>query len=197
MPITTVIFDCFGVVCLPVLNGWYKQHSERTGFVDENLPTLFRKFDLGIISEDDVLKYFSEFDGATKDLQKLREDIDSYLGLDTGVVETIKELRRNGLKTALLSNGNSGFFERKIYTTYPEFKELFDTIIISSNVQMIKPGPEVYLHTLEEVGSRPEETIFIDDSQPNVDAAIELGMQGHFYTNNQLLRAYFKERGLL
>lgn len=197
MPITTLIFDCFGVVCLPVLNGWYKQHSERTGFVDESLPALYRKFDLGIISEDDVLKYFSEFEGASRDLQKLREEIDSFLGLDAGVVETIKELRRKGYKTALLSNGNSGFFERKIYTTYPEFKGLFDTIIISSNVQMIKPGPEVYLHTLEEVGSVPEETIFIDDSQPNVDAAISLGMQGLFYTDNLSLRAYFGEKGLL
>lgn len=196
MPITTLIFDCFGVVCLPVLNGWYKQHSERTGFVDENLPALYRKFDLGVISEDDVLKYFSEFEGASKDLQELREEIDSFLGLDAGVVETIKELRGKGYKTALLSNGNSGFFERKIYTTYPEFKGLFDTIIISSNVQMIKPGPEVYLHTLGEVGSKPEETIFIDDSQPNVDAAIKLGMQGHFYTDNQSLRAYFGEKGL-
>ncbi len=197
MPITTLIFDCFGVVCLPVLNGWYKQHSERTGFVDESLHALYRKFDLGIISEDDVLKYFSEFEGASRDLQKLREEIDSFLGLDAGVVETIKELRKKGYKTALLSNGNSGFFERKIYTTYPEFKGLFDTIIISSNVQMIKPGPEVYLHTLEEVGSMPEETIFIDDSQPNVDAAISLGMQGHFYTDNLSLRAYFGEKGLL
>lgn len=197
MPITTLIFDCFGVVCLPVLNGWYKQHSERTGFVDESLPALYRKFDLGIISEDDVLKYFSEFEGASRDLQKLREEIDSFLGLDADVVETIKELRRKGYKTALLSNGNNGFFERKIYTTYPEFKGLFDTIIISSNVQMIKPGPEVYLHTLEEVGSVPEETIFIDDSQPNVDAAISLGMQGLFYTDNLSLRAYFGEKGLL
>lgn len=197
MPITTVIFDCFGVVCLPVLNGWYNQHSERTGFVDKNLPDVFKRFDLGIFSEDDVLKYFAAYDGVTKSKEKLREEIDSFLGLDTDVVQTLKELQQKGYKTALLSNGNSGFFERKIYTTYPEFKSLFDVIVISSTVGMVKPDSEIYLHTLAEVGSTPEESIFVDDSQPNVDAAITLGMHGHFFTTSASLRASLYEKGLL
>ncbi|MDB5190395.1 MAG: superfamily hydrolase [Parcubacteria group bacterium] len=197
MPITTLIFDCFGVVCQPVLNGWYKQHHERTGFVDENLSDVFKKLDLGTISEDDVLTYFSQYEGALKNTQELREEIDSFLGLDTEVVKTIEELKAKGYKIALLSNGNNGFFERKIYTTYPEFKGLFNAIVISSNVRLVKPDPEIYMHTLKEVGSKPEETIFIDDSQPNVDAASKLGIQGHFYTDSSSLRAYLKEIGLL
>lgn len=197
MPITTLIFDCFGVVCNPVLNAWYSQHSKKTGFIDENLHDLFRRFDLGIISEDDVIKYFAAYEGVHLSQQELRDEVDSFLGLDTDVVETIKELKQKGYKTALLSNGNSSFFERKIYTTYPEFKSLFDTIVISSTVGMVKPDPEIYLHTLAAVGSKPEEGVFIDDSQTNVDSAINLGMQGFFYTTSASLRTYLAEKGVL
>ena len=35
--INTFIFDCFGVICDPVLNAWYKENMLKRGFVDENL----------------------------------------------------------------------------------------------------------------------------------------------------------------
>ncbi len=196
MPITTLIFDCFGVVCSPVLNGWYQQHSKRTGFVDSDLPDLFRRFDLGRLGEDDVLKHFSAYEGINVNAQELREEIDSYLDLDREVVAIIKDLKSKGYKIALLSNGNEGFFERKIYVTFPEFKDLFDSIVISSAVGMVKPDPEMYLHALREIGSTAEETIFIDDSQPNVDAAQRLGIHSFCYTDSSSLKTYLKNKNV-
>ena len=73
--INTFIFDCFGVICDPVLNGWYKEHRLKHGKVDENIQKIFRKFDLNIMSEDDILEYFLKYDGIKSDKEKLRAEV--------------------------------------------------------------------------------------------------------------------------
>ena len=192
MKIQNIIFDCFGVVCDPVFGGWYKDNMLKRGLVDENLPNIFRQFDQGILTEEDVVDYFQKYDGITITREELRKQIYTYLRVNESLVEVIKKLRQNGYKTILLSNANNTFFERKIYTTFPEFKDLFDEIIISSVVQMIKPDPDIYLHTLQKISGRPEESVFIDDSKPNVDTAIQLGMQGFVYTDSSSLVKYLE-----
>ena len=153
--ITTFIFDCFGVVCDPVLYSWYGKNSIKYGFTDDDLPNVLKKFDLGVLNEDDILDYFLKYKGVTLSRGELREDIDSYLKIDHSLVYIIKKLREKGYKTALLSNGHYSFFERKIYKIYPEFKNIFDEIILSSVVNMVKPDAEIYLHTLEKIKSKP------------------------------------------
>lgn len=190
--ITTFIFDCFGVVCTPVLNGWYKFNSVKHGFVDENLKELFRQFDLGILSEDDIVSRFLNYKGISSTREHLRDEIDGYLKLDQNLVQVIKILKLKNFKTALLSNGNTSFFERKIYTSYPEFKTIFDEIVISSEVKMVKPDPAIYALTLQKLGSKAEETIFIDDVQENLDTAVRLGMKGFLYTDFKSFAKYLR-----
>lgn len=181
--ITTFIFDCFGVVCSPVLNGWYKEYCSKTGFVDQNLQETFRKFDLGILSEDDIVEYFLKYEGITSTKEELRAELDSYFKFDGKMLKIIKELKEGGFKTMLLSNASQGFFDRKVYPSNPEFKNLFDEVVISSSVQMVKPNADIFLYALEKVDSKAEESLFIDDSKQNVEAALRLGMQGFVYTD--------------
>ena len=192
MKINTIIFDCFGVILDPVLGGWYRDNMLKRGLVDENLPDTFRQFDTGELTEDDMLNYFRKYDGVTSTPEKLREEIDAYLKIDNSLVEVIKKLKQKGFKIVLLSNANNSFFERKVYPTYPEFKSLFDEIIISSIVQMVKPDQDIYLHALEKAGSHPKETLFIDDSRLNVDTAIRLGMHGFVYTESTAFVKYLE-----
>jgi len=194
--INTFIFDCFGVICDPVLNGWYNENRLKKGFVDENLKNVFEKFDLGELSEEDMIDYFSKYEGVNSSKDELREQIDSLLGIDSNLVKTIKELKNKGYKTALLSNANAAFFNRKVYPTYPEFKNLFDEIIISSEVGMVKPYKDIYLHTLSRIDSKPEESLFVDDSKANVDAAEELGINGFLYTDSDSFLEYVNSLGI-
>lgn len=182
--ITTIIFDCFGVVCDPVLSNWYKTYSAKAGFVDPNLRAVLTQFDLGILSEDDIVEYFLNNYGIGSTKEKLRDEIDTYIKLDIGLMNGIQKLKHAGFKTTLLSNANHSFFERKIYPTHPEFKELFDDIVISSEVGMVKPNADIYLLSLERIHSRPEESLFVDDRKENVDAAVKLGIRGFLYTNH-------------
>lgn len=194
--INTFIFDCFGVICDPVLNGWYKENRVKHGFVDENLQSVFKNFDLGKLSEDDIVEYFLKYDGVNSTKEKLREEIDNYLKLDYNLANIILKLKNKGFKTVLLSNANASFFERKIYKDYPDFKNLFNEIVISSEVGITKPDKEIYLHTLQKINSKPEESLFIDDSQTNVGGAMDVGINGFLYTDSENFLNYIKSLGI-
>lgn len=96
-----------------------------------------------------------------------------------GLVELIAELGEHGVPLALLTNNVKefgSFWKRMI-----PVNDLFDTVVDSSEVGMRKPDPRIYKITLERLGSRAEETIFVDDTYENVIAAEKLGMTGiHF-----------------
>ena len=194
--INTLIFDCFGVVCDGVLNNWYKENVLCRGIVDENLKNVFEEFDLGKISEDDIISYFMKYKGINSTKEELRKEIDGYLKLDEKLADIILKLKKKGLKTMLLSNSNASFFERIVYPKYPQFKGLFDKIVISSEVGMTKPGKDIYLYALREIGSKPEESLFIDDSQINIDGAKKLGINGFLYTNAESFLEHIKTLNL-
>ena len=191
--IKTFIFDCFGVICDPVISNWYKEKSLKHDFVDNKLSEILRDFDLGILSEDDLFEYFSKYKGVELTRENIREEVDSYLRINIELVNIIKTLKNSGFKIVLLSNGNNSFFERKLFKVFPEFNELFDKLIISSNVGMVKPNSDIYLHTLEIANSQPEESLFIDDSKINIDAAVKLGINGFVYTDNTSFINFLKK----
>jgi putative hydrolase of the HAD superfamily len=91
--------------------------------------------------------------------------------LDEVMLELIRSLKRSGLKTALLSNswGNGG---------YPRhlFPDLFDVVVISSEVGMRKPEERIFRHTAELLGLEPGECVFLDDIEANIAAAQALGI---------------------
>jgi len=69
-------------------------------------------------------------------------------------------------------------------------------LIWSFQHNLAKPDPAIYNLTLERLGTRPEETVFIDDKQPNIDAARELGLVGILFTTVDRLREQIIEQGL-
>jgi putative hydrolase of the HAD superfamily len=103
-------------------------------------------------------------------------------------------LKQRGILTAILSNmGDSVLANMK-----REFDWLprFDVLVWSYQLHMAKPDPAIYRHTLKQLGTRPEETLFIDDRLINIEAADALGMKGLVFTNVDRLRADLIENGL-
>ena len=194
--INTFIFDCFAVIFSPPISGWHKENITNLGLVDEKLNDLLNDYDLGNLSEDDIVEHFSKHEGVNLTKEKIQEGIDSHLKLDNSLVDIILKLKNKGFKIVLLSNGNAAFFKRKIYADYPEFKKLFNEIVISSEVGIIKPDKEIFLHTLQKINSKPEESLFIDDRQINVDGSLSVGMQGFLYTDSNSFAEYIKNLGI-
>jgi epoxide hydrolase-like predicted phosphatase len=194
--INAFMFDCFGVISPPPLFGWYKKYMTDRGLSDDKLLDVFRNYDLNKISGENVAEYFSKYEGITSSKEEIQEQIDSYLKIDTELVNVIKQLKNKGYKTALLSNGNTAYFDRIVYPTYPEFKNLFGEIIISSDVGIVKPDKEIYLYALEKINSKPEESLFIDDNQTNIDGAVSVGINGYLYTDCDSFAEYIKKLGI-
>ena len=105
-----------------------------------------------------------------------------------------EELKKHGICTAILSNMG----DTVLANIEREFNWLprFDVLIWSYQHNMAKPDPAIYKLTLERLGTRPEEAIFIDDKQPNIDAARALGLIGIPFSTVDRLREQLIELGL-
>jgi len=77
-----------------------------------------------------------------------------------------------GIRTALLSNSWGNAYPQQVW------EGMFDTVVISGDVGMRKPEPQIYTHTCTELGLAPEQCVFVDDLAHNVQAAAALGMLG-------------------
>ena len=85
--------------------------------------------------------------------------------------DLMRAVRKAGLRTCLLSNSwGAGDYPRD---TFPE---LFDAWVISAEVGMRKPEERIFRHAAGLLGLPPEQCVFIDDIEANVDAAGALGM---------------------
>jgi putative hydrolase of the HAD superfamily len=91
--------------------------------------------------------------------------------------DTIRALRGAGFSTALLSNS----WGRDDYPRV-DFPALFDAVVISAEVGMRKPEEAIFRHAAHALGLHPQECVFIDDIQANIDAAVACGMTGVLHT---------------
>ena len=66
--------------------------------------------------------------------------------------------------------------------------QLIDRYVVSGDVRMVKPDPRIFRLLMDRYGLRPEETLFVDDNEVNVDAARRLGMHGIHFTSAENLR---------
>jgi putative hydrolase of the HAD superfamily len=91
------------------------------------------------------------------------------------MVDAVRQVREAGYRTALLTN-NAREWEPMWRPLVP-VDELFHVVVDSSVVGLRKPDPQVYELTCERLGLQPNECIFVDDLECNVDAAAALGME--------------------
>ena len=120
---------------------------------------------------------------------------DSITGDIAGTVEILYRLKAKGYPLYGLSNWSAETFPL-VRNEYPFFDE-FDEIIISGEVNLNKPEPEIYNLLLSKIAYSAAECLFIDDSQANVDAAKALGFQALRFETPEVLERALKEYGVL
>ncbi len=98
----------------------------------------------------------------------------------------INQLRQVGYKTALLSNTELPTTEYFFENGYDQY---FDAITFSCLDHVVKPKPAIYQLTLQKLDLKPEQTIFIDDRQINIDGANKVGLNTILFQDyTQLIR---------
>ncbi len=181
------IFDFFGVVCTNVGGDWFKEHFPGATF--EVQQSHLRDADLGKKSEEDTFNAIATLIGGEG--SALRENWLERSRVNKEMVLYIQKLKENH-KIALCTNAPRDFF----YTVLKKegIENLFDTIIVSSEVGCMKPDPEIFRLTLASLGLEKEDVIFFDDTRKNVDAAEAFGIQSELFLTPKQLEKYIESK---
>lgn len=109
--------------------------------------------------------------------------------VNDGLVEIIKKLKTN-YKVALISNYPPHLREK---LRKQNLLDLFDEVIISSEVGYQKPQREIFMLLCERVKISPQELIFVDDSKKSLEGANDIGYTPILYRSNEQLEQDLKE----
>jgi len=113
----------------------------------------------------------------------------------TGSAELVDELLADGVRCVGLSNWSAITFEG-VADAYPVLHRL-EGIVISGEEGICKPDPRIYRTCEQRFGFAPDDALFVDDSAPNVDAALEAGWDSVHFIDPDQLRDDLSVRGLL
>jgi putative hydrolase of the HAD superfamily len=166
--LTTNVFDSFRDFC--VAEGIDPDSIKRLLREDPRARELVRSLETGELSEEDFGERFGELLGID-DRDGLVNRIFGGLRPDERMLDALRRARAAGIRTGLVSNSmGAGRYDRDA------FPELFDGVVISGEVGMHKPQPEIFLLAAERAGVPPEECVFVDDIRENCAGAEAVGM---------------------
>ena len=201
-PIRAVVFDYGMVLTGPPDPAAYKQLLAITGLTSAQLDKFYwadrHAYDEGkltglafwqkILSKAELKLYPS----AAEELNLW--DARMWTTQNGDMLDWQEQLTKCGILTAILSNIGDSVLENM----QREFTWLdrFDVLVWSYQLGMAKPDSAIFHHVLKQLGTRPEETILIDDKTINVEAAEAVGMRGLVFTTPAQLRADLIAQGL-
>jgi putative hydrolase of the HAD superfamily len=166
--LTTNVFDSFRDFC--VAEGLDPDAVKRLFREEPRALELVRALETGSLTEDE----FGERFGELLELEDRTGLVDRMFGgvrEDERMVAAVRRARAAGVRTGLVSNSmGAGRYDR---STFPE---LFDGVVISGEVGMHKPQPEIFLLGARRAGVAPEDCVFVDDLRENCDGAQAVGM---------------------
>jgi putative hydrolase of the HAD superfamily len=174
-----LIVDFGGVLTSNVFDA-FRDFCRAEGIDPESVRTLFREdpralrlvrsLEVGEIEEDE----FSDGFGGLLGIENREDLVNRIFGRvepDEAMVEAVRQAKVAGIRTGLLSNSmGTGRYDREA------FPELFDGVVISGEVGLHKPQPEIFELGCERVGLPPAECVFVDDLKENCDGAEAIGM---------------------
>jgi putative hydrolase of the HAD superfamily len=135
----------------------------------------WRMFDRGALTESELIRRLQLRLGSTQaQVEAILDAVRNSLVEKPETLELIRTLQRQGTPLYCLSN-----MPATIYTHLRQrhsFWDVFSGIVISGEVQMMKPEPEVFMHLLATFGLRAEECVFIDDLPANIESARQVGL---------------------
>jgi 2-haloacid dehalogenase len=110
-------------------------------------------------------------------------------------VELLRRLKAAGIPCYALTNMETQTFPLR-FKRFPFFS-WFDGAVVSGFEGTIKPEREIFERLLERFNLAPDRTLFVDDSQRNVDAARGLGIQAVLFESPAAFEQVLAEAGLL
>lgn len=198
--ITTVIFDIGNV-----LTGFHwREFFDSFGYDSETTRKIaaatvenesWNEYDRGNLSDEEVLEEFVKNDPSIeKELREVISDIRNILTRFDYAIPWITDLKTKGYQVLVLSN-----FSHKAYVDCShalDFLPYTNGGILSFTEKCIKPEPEIYQKLIAKYKLIPEECVFIDDLQRNLDGAAAFGIQTVLFKNHKQAVEDLKKLGV-
>jgi putative hydrolase of the HAD superfamily len=158
----------------------FREFCQREGLDPETVKRAFRedpaalgelrRLERGELSEDEFAERFGAMLGI-EETEGLVDRMFAGMSPDDAMVDAVRAARRGGVRTGLITNSwGAGRYDRIA------LDELFDGVVISGEVGLNKPEPQIYELGAERVGLAPGECVFVDDLRENCDGAEAVGM---------------------
>jgi HAD superfamily hydrolase (TIGR01549 family) len=174
--IRAVIFDCFGVLYVPKSDYLYQSLLANPSEHHDEIRDLVAQDEYGLIDDELLFEGIAELTGTPLDQVK-RNLVDGFIRNEE-LVQYSQSLRPEH-KVAMLSN--LGHDSAVKFFSVEERSKLFDATIISGEVGMIKPHPEIYEYACGQLGVDTSDAVFVDDAETNCEGAREAGLQAIRY----------------
>jgi len=156
----------------------------------------FEQYETGKISTELFRKELRKFTGDNQSDDAVDEIWNAMIvGFDPAKIELLKRLKTE-YRTFLLSNTNAmheAFYNNILResTGVDNLELLFEKVFYSHKVHLRKPEPEIFKYVLDKTGLVPAETLFIDDSEINIESAARLGIRGYHLTGEDSILRMF------
>ena len=186
--IGSILFDMVGVLMRLDTEGYYRIHgiapAERAIIQREVFRSLeWAMLDRGTISEEDAAAAVCErmperLHAAARDIVYRRNR--AILPVP-GMVELLADLKEAGFRLYLLSNTSVAY--HRFRSEIPGIR-YFDDTLISADVGLVKPDPEIFQLACRHFEITPSESAFIDDTPINAEAAHHIGMRAFVFNDD-------------
>jgi len=174
-----VLFDFGGVLTTPVWDS-FAAFCRKEGLDPDAIKNLFRKdpealallrkLETGEMAEAEFEQRFGERLGLENPENLIDSMFEGMKPLDV-MVAAVRDLRLGGMRTGLVSNSwSTGHYDRDLLA------QLFDVVLISGELGLHKPEPEIYRLAAERIAVEPGACVFVDDLRENCEGAETVGM---------------------
>lgn len=164
--LTTDIWSSFAAFCEQ--RGLDAGAAKQLFREDPDALATLRGLETGEVDPADFERRFAALLGTEP--EGLVEGLFAGLRPDQPMLEAVGRARNAGVPTGLISNS----WVMDHYTD--EIRSLFDEVVISAEVGLHKPQPEIYLLAAERLGVATEHCVFVDDLRENCAGAEAVGM---------------------
>lgn len=179
--IKNIIFD-FGDIFINLDKKGFAKEIQKLNILetDVEVKSILDQYEMGLISTHEFLEFFNKKVGvSSEDLKNAWNSI--LLDFPLRRLDFLKELvATKKYRVFLLSNTNdmhiSWIQENWGIELFNEFKKCFEKFYLTHEIHLRKPNLDIYEFVLNENNLNAEETIFIDDTKENTDAANSLGI---------------------
>ena len=166
--LTTSVWDSFSDFCRQE-----ELEEERVKQVfreDPRALKLLRRLEVGELTEDEFSDQFGPLIGIGNH-GGLVDRLFAGMEPDEPMIEAVRRARAGNIRTGLISNSwGRGRYDRD------SFPELFDGVVISGEVGLHKPQPEIFELGAKLIGLEPSDCVFVDDLRENCTGAEAVGM---------------------